>query len=163
MDHLVRDSVVIRTKLGPFRVQYSPRGISRINFPGHGGPRSIVAAKLPPPLFIRKLSRQLQQYAEGKAVHWDIPLDLSAGTIFQQSVWRTLKTIPRGETRSYGWVAKQIGKPKSSRAVGMACGANPIPVVIPCHRVIASDGSIGGFGGGLPMKRRLLQIEGLSL
>ena len=71
-------------------------------------------------------------------------------------------TIPHGETRSYGWVAKQIGKPKASRAVGAACGANPVPVIVPCHRVIAGDGSLGGFGGGLPMKRRLLRSEGVD-
>jgi len=163
MDHLVRDSVVIRTKLGPFRVEYSPHGISCIDFPGCGGPRSVVAARTPPPLFIRTFARQLQQYAAGKSVHWTVPVDLSTGTTFQQSVWRALRTIPRGETRSYGWVAQQIGKPRSSRAVGAACGANPIPVVVPCHRVIAGDGAIGGFGGGLPMKRRLLQIEGVRL
>jgi O-6-methylguanine DNA methyltransferase len=74
-------------------------------------------------------------------------------------VWRILTKIPRGETRSYGWVAQQVGKPRASRAVGAACGANPVPVIIPCHRVIAGDGSIGGFGGGLPMKRRLLALE----
>jgi methylated-DNA-[protein]-cysteine S-methyltransferase len=160
MDHLVRDSVIVPTKLGPFRVEYTARGISHIDFPGFGGPRSRVAVKgLPPPLFLRKFSRKLRQYAAGKSVRWTVPLDLSAGTTFQQSVWHVLKTIPRGETRSYGWVAQQIGKPESSRAVGMACGANPIPVVIPCHRVIAGDGSIGGFGGGLPMKRRLLALE----
>ncbi len=116
-----------------------------------------------PPPFIRTFARQLQQYAAGRFVHWTVPLDLSTGTTFQQSVWRALRTIPRGETRSYGWVAQQIGKPRSSRAVGVACGANPIPVVVPCHRVIAGDGSIGGFGGGLPMKQRLLQIEGVRL
>jgi methylated-DNA-[protein]-cysteine S-methyltransferase len=123
----------------------------------------VAGKDLPPPLFIRDFSRQLQQYAAAKNVRWTVPIDLSSGTVFQQSVWRTLKTIPRGETRSYGWVAQRIGKPKSSRAVGAACGANPIPVVVPCHRVIASDGSIGGFGGGLPMKRRLLAIEGVKL
>jgi methylated-DNA-[protein]-cysteine S-methyltransferase len=168
MDHLVRDSVIIRTRLGPFRVEYSPRGISRIDFPHLGRPvaqASLLAATIPKnaPSFIRKFSRQLQQYADGKSVRWIVPLDLSAGTVFQQSVWRALTKIPRGETRSYGWVAQQIGKPRSSRAVGAACGANPIPVVIPCHRVIAGDGSLGGFGGGLPMKRRLLAIEGVKL
>jgi methylated-DNA-[protein]-cysteine S-methyltransferase len=114
-------------------------------------------------LFIRKFCRRLQRYAAGKPVRWSVPLDLSAGTTFQQAVWRALKTIPRGETRSYGWVAQKIGKPKASRAVGAACGANPVPVIVPCHRVIASDGSIGGFGGGLSTKRRLLQIEGVRL
>ena len=87
-------------------------------------------------------------------------MDLSSGTDFQRKVWSTLRKIPRGQTRSYAWLAQQVGKPKATRAVGAACGANPIPVVIPCHRVIASDGSLGGFGGGLPIKRRLLQLEG---
>ena len=67
--------------------------------------------------------------------------------------------IPRGETRSYAWIAKRIGKPGAVRAVGTACGANPVPIVVPCHRVIASDGSLGGFGGGLAMKKRLLRLE----
>ncbi|HVM61881.1 MAG TPA: methylated-DNA--[protein]-cysteine S-methyltransferase [Verrucomicrobiae bacterium] len=160
MDHLVRDSVIVPTKLGPFRVHYSIRGISRIEFPSDcsGGlrpPKSVG----PSPLFLRNFIRQLQQYAAGKLVRWTVPLDTSAGTDFQQRVWGALTTIPRGETRSYGWVAQQIGKPKAARAVGLACGANPIPVVIPCHRVIAGDGSIGGFGGGLPMKQRLLALE----
>jgi len=163
MAHLVRDSVVIDTKLGPFRTEYSPRGISRIHFPGLGGSRSRVTANNPPPSFLRTFSRQLQQYAAGKPVYWRVPIDLSAGTDFQQSGWRALTKIPRGETRSYGWVAKQVGKPGASRAVGTACGANPVPVVVPCHRVIASDGSIGGFGGGLPMKRRLLALEAVGL
>jgi methylated-DNA-[protein]-cysteine S-methyltransferase len=162
MDHLVRDSVIIRTKLGSFRAEFSPRGLVKLDFPGRGTSHFRVAAKKPP-LFIRKFSRQLQQYATGKPVRWNVPIDLSTGTDFQQQVWRTLKKIPRGETRSYGWVAQQVGKPGASRAVGTACGANPVPVVVPCHRIIAGDGSIGGFGGGLPMKRQLLRIEGVSL
>jgi O-6-methylguanine DNA methyltransferase len=86
-------------------------------------------------------------------------MDLSSGTDFQRRVWRALQKIPRGQTRSYGWVARKIGRPKAARAVGTACGANPVPIIIPCHRVIASDGSLGGFGGGLPLKRRLLALE----
>jgi methylated-DNA-[protein]-cysteine S-methyltransferase len=164
MAHLVRDSVIIDTKLGSFRVEYSPRGISRIHFPAFGGSRfRATTNSTSPPPFLRIFSHQLQRYADGKPVHWRIPIDLSAGTDFQQSVWRALTEIPRGETRSYGWVAKRVGKPGASRAVGTACGANPVPVVVPCHRVIASDGSIGGFGGGLPMKRRLLALEAMSL
>jgi methylated-DNA-[protein]-cysteine S-methyltransferase len=116
-------------------------------------------AKKNTPSFIHKLARQLKQYAAGKSVHWSVPVDLSSGTNFQQKVWRALTKIPRGETRSYRWVAQKIGKPKASRAVGAACGANPVPVILPCHRVVSSDGSLGGFGGGLPMKRRLLAVE----
>jgi len=157
MDNLVRDPVIIQTKLGAFRIQFSSHGLSRLEFCKDGGSPPIskqLAKNLP-----YDLARKLQQYAEGKPVSWEIPVDLSSGTIFQRQVWLTLTKIPYGETRSYGWVAKQIGKPKASRAVGAACGANPVPVIVPCHRVIAGDGSLGGFGGGLPMKRRLLALE----
>lgn len=157
MDNLVRDSIVIHTKLGAFRVQFSSRGLARLEFCKDGDSLPIskrLAKSLP-----YDLARKLHQYAEGKPVHWEIPVDLSTGTIFQRKVWHALTKIPYGETRSYGWIAKQIGKPKASRAVGAACGANPVPVIVPCHRVIAGDGSIGGFGGGLPMKRRLLALE----
>ncbi len=156
MDNLVRDPVIIRTKLGTFRVQFSSRGIARLEFCKAG---SKGQPAVNPPY---NLKRQLQQYAAGQLVRWKVPVDLSSGTEFQRKVWRALRTIPRGETRSYGWVAQKVGKPKASRAVGAACGANPVPVIVPCHRVIAGDGSIGGFGGGLPMKRRLLRSEGLD-
>lgn len=161
MGNLVRDSLIVRTKLGAFRVQYTPRGIAALDFPGSGGSRSGATAKNAPP-FVHKFSRQLKLYADGKPVRWSVPLDLSVGTDFQQKVWRVLTKIPRGETRSYSWVARKVGKPGASRAVGAACGANPVPVIVPCHRVIAGDGSLGGFGGGLPMKRRLLRIEGMK-
>lgn len=107
-----------------------------------------------------KLAPQLDAYLSGKPVSFRFRLDPSAGTPFQQKVWRALLKIPRGQTRSYAWVAKQIGQPKAVRAVANACGANPVPVLVPCHRVIASDGTLGGFGGGLAMKRRLLALEG---
>ena len=158
MDNLVRDPVIIQTKLGAFQVQFSPRGLARLEFCKDGA--SLTASKrqrassLP-----NNLERQLRQYTAGKSVRWNVPLDLSSGTEFQRKVWRALMTIPYGETRSYGWVAKKIGRPRASRAVGAACGANPIPVIVSCHRVIAGDGSLGGFGGGLPMKRRLLALE----
>jgi methylated-DNA-[protein]-cysteine S-methyltransferase len=157
MDNLVRDSVIIQTKLGAFRVQFSSRGLARLEFckDGDSLPRSKQLAKSLP----YDLAHKLQQYAKGKFVRWEIPIELSSGTIFQRQVWLALTNIPYGETRSYGWIAKQIGKPKASRAVGAACGGNPLPILVPCHRVIASDGSIGGFGGGLPMKWRLLALE----
>ena len=84
---------------------------------------------------------------------------LMRGTEFDHRVWLTLKEIPFGETRTYKWLAERIGKPKASRAVGQALGRNPIPILLPCHRIIESDGSIGGFSGGVDIKRRLLDIE----
>jgi methylated-DNA-[protein]-cysteine S-methyltransferase len=107
----------------------------------------------------RGLQNQLERYFAGEPVRFRVPLDLSDGTPFQQKVWRVLQKIPRGQTRSYAWVAQQIGLPRAVRAVGGACGANPAPVLVPCHRVIASDGSLGGFSGGLVLKRALLRLE----
>ncbi len=89
-------------------------------------------------------------------------LDLSCGTPFQQRVWRVIMRIPKGETRSYAWVAKMAGRPRAVRAAANACGANPYAPVIPCHRVIRSDGTIGGFSGSLKLKRKLLASEGIK-
>ena len=85
------------------------------------------------------------------------------GTPFQRRVWRAISSIPWGETRSYAWLARRAGSPRAYRAAAQACGANPLPPLIPCHRVIASDGTIGGFSGGLTLKRKLLMLEGISV
>ena len=102
--------------------------------------------------------RQLREYFAGKRTDFDLPL-APQGTAFQQKVWRKLQEIPYGKTISYGELARLIGNPKASRAVGSANGRNQIPIVIPCHRVIASGGGLGGFGGGLPTKTKLLDLE----
>jgi methylated-DNA-[protein]-cysteine S-methyltransferase len=101
---------------------------------------------------------QLAEYFAGRRRHFDLPL-AAAGTPFQQRVWQALAAIPYGELRSYRDIARAIGKPAAVRAVGGANGRNPLPIVVPCHRVIGSDGSLTGFGGGLPAKRRLLALE----
>jgi len=110
----------------------------------------------------RAVLDQLHGYLTGMRRAFDLPFDLR-GTQFQRDVWTTLSTIPYGTTRTYGEVAKQIGRPKAVRAVGQAVGANPVPIVIPCHRVIGHDGRLVGFGGGLPLKERLLSLERGSL
>lgn len=102
--------------------------------------------------------RQLRAYFNGKLRRFDLPLD-PQGTPFQLRVWKELQKIPYGETQSYLQIAQAIGKPTGSRAVGMANGRNPIPIVIPCHRVIGASGKLVGFGGGLPTKQRLLLLE----
>jgi methylated-DNA-[protein]-cysteine S-methyltransferase len=102
--------------------------------------------------------RQLQDYFRGELKEFDVRVSLE-GTAFQLGVWNTLRTIPYGETISYAQLAERIGKPKAVRAVGLANGSNPIPIIIPCHRVIGSDGSLTGFGGGLPNKKKLLALE----
>lgn len=103
-------------------------------------------------------ARQLDEYFARRRRSFDLPLALG-GTEFQRQVWTTLAEIPYGETISYGELARWVGRPGASRAVGQANGANPIAIILPCHRVIAADGSIGGYGGGLPTKRMLLALE----
>lgn len=106
--------------------------------------------------------RQLQAYFRGELKAFDLPL-APEGTEFQLRVWNSLRTILYGETISYAQLAQKIGNPKAVRAVGLANGCNPIPIIIPCHRVIGSDGSLTGFGGGLPNKKRLLALESRQL
>jgi methylated-DNA-[protein]-cysteine S-methyltransferase len=103
--------------------------------------------------------KQLGQYFAGSRKEFDLPLS-PRGTPFQQEVWHALATIPYGHTISYAQLAQRVGKPTAMRAVGAANGRNPLPIVLPCHRVIGADGSLTGFGGGLPTKQFLLQLEG---
>jgi len=105
-----------------------------------------------------EIIRQLRAYFAGELKDFDLPLFLH-GTDFQLLVWRTLQTIPYGETISYGQLAHRIGNPKGARAVGLANGSNPIPIIIPCHRVIGSNGSLTGYGGGIENKKALLTLE----
>jgi methylated-DNA-[protein]-cysteine S-methyltransferase len=107
---------------------------------------------------LQETARQLQAYFAGELQEFDLPV-APEGTPFQLEVWRMLREIPYGKTISYGQLARQIGNPKASRAVGLANGSNPIPIVIPCHRVIGSNGKLTGYGGGLPMKEKLLALE----
>jgi len=107
----------------------------------------------------RTAIRQLGEYFAGERRRFELPL-APRGTDFQRRVWRALTEIPYGRTISYGELARRIGNPSASRAVGLANGANPLPIVVPCHRVIGADGSLTGFGGGLPIKRKLLALEG---
>jgi methylated-DNA-[protein]-cysteine S-methyltransferase len=108
-----------------------------------------------------EVARQLEEYFTGRRRTFDLPIRME-GTEFQRRAWRMLVEIPYGETRSYGEQARRIGNPNASRAVGLANGRNPIPIVVPCHRVIGADGSLTGFGGGIERKRWLLEHEGRS-
>lgn len=110
---------------------------------------------------LRQAVDQLQRYFAGEHLQFSCPLDLR-GTVFQVAVWQELYRVPYGETRSYAQIAQAIGRPKAVRAVGAANGANPIAVIVPCHRIIGSDGSMTGYGGGLPMKEWLLALERAS-
>ena len=110
---------------------------------------------------LRQASAQLADYFAGRRTSFELPLDLAAGTDFQQEVWRALLRIPSGATRSYGALSADIGKPTAVRAVGAAVGRNPLSIVVPCHRVMGADGSLTGYAGGLERKTALLQLEGV--
>jgi methylated-DNA-[protein]-cysteine S-methyltransferase len=110
-----------------------------------------------------RLRSDFQAYFAGKEVKFDYPLHLDEFTPFQRAVWAAMRTIPYGETRSYQWIARRIGKPRATRAVGNACGRNPLLIVQPCHRVVGSNGELGGFSGGLDLKKALLKLEGVDL
>ena len=112
---------------------------------------------------LQQLGVELDAYFDGSSKPFTTVMDISTGTQFQQSVWKALLTIPHGTVLTYGQVAKQIGKPRAVRAVGSANGANPLPVIIPCHRVVAAGGNIGGYGSGVQIKRALLDLEGYSI
>ena len=112
------------------------------------------------PPVLKETASQLDEYFEGERTDFDVPMELD-GTDFQREVWTELTRIPYGETISYGELARRVGRPSAPRAVGQANGRNPIPIIVPCHRVLASNG-IGGYGGGLKVKRQLLAVEGVT-
>lgn len=129
------------------------------------GVRRFVAARLPgetvreAPDRLGRVAEALEAYFEGRTRRFDLPLDLR-GTPFQLAVWRELLRLPYGATTTYGAIARAVGRPGAARAVGQAVGANPVAVVVPCHRVLAAGGGLGGYAGGLGLKRRLLALEG---
>jgi methylated-DNA-[protein]-cysteine S-methyltransferase len=160
---------VFETCLGWTGIAVTDKGLAALALPKPD--RSEVEARMrrehagaewvEPPVLKRYVS-QITDYMSGERDAFDLPLDIPGSTSFQRDVWETLLRIPRGETRSYTWVAEQVGRPRAVRAVGQAVGANPIPLIVPCHRVLRSDGSLGGFGGGLELKQKLLELEGVE-
>jgi len=133
--------------------------LSHVCFQAGPRPRRPQEGWIADPAPFRDAVTQLREYFAGGRRVFELPL-APRGTEFQRRVWRTLTQIPYGTTISYGELARRVGNPSASRAVGLANGANPLPIVVPCHRVIGADGSLTGFGGGLPIKRQLLALEG---
>lgn len=153
----------LATPEGEFLAEYSAQGLAQLHFPPArttNPPAATGRAAAAIRSWHRITEAALTALLAGRAPRTFPPLDLSAGTPFQQTVWRALRAIPIGQTRSYGEIARAIGNPNGVRAVGGACGANPIPVLVSCHRVLAAKGKIGGFSGGLDWKRTLLTREG---
>lgn len=158
--------LTIATALGEFTAGYSVRGLASLSFPARRRDKAALENFAPSPQvrrWHRLTSAAVRQTLDGRPAKILPPLDLSSGTEFQRAVWAAMRRIRCGETRSYGELAQAIGKPKAVRAVGGACGANPIPVLVPCHRVLAANRKLGGFSGGLEWKRQLLEREGIKL
>jgi methylated-DNA-[protein]-cysteine S-methyltransferase len=160
-----RSAVIFSTPWGWMGVSETEKGLDRIVLPKRSkqavsAELHVAATRTAGSTRLEAAKRQVLDYLEGRRDRFDLPLDLSGGTGFQRQVWRTLQRVPYGKLRSYQWVAARVGGPRYARAVGNAVGANPLPIVIPCHRIVAQDASLGGFSGGLPTKRKLLTLEG---
>jgi methylated-DNA-[protein]-cysteine S-methyltransferase len=165
------NAITLESPIGALLVESNGDAITQITLPGKFGQVSRTARRSPesrngaekkPEELLDRAEAQLSEYFAGERTDFDLPLELE-GTEFQREVWLTLAEIPYGKTISYAELASMVGRPSAFRAVGQANGSNPIPIVLPCHRVIASGGGIGGYGGGLEMKRRLLALEGVEL
>jgi O-6-methylguanine DNA methyltransferase len=154
----------IPTANGEFLAHYSAQGLAELDFPHTAVKRAKAPETIPTAIraWHRITESALKCILAGKKPAKLPPL-AAHGTDFQKSVWTAMQAIPLGNTRSYGEIARSIGRPKAVRAVGGACGANPIPVLVPCHRILAANNKIGGFGGGLAWKRRLLTAEGVQV
>jgi methylated-DNA-[protein]-cysteine S-methyltransferase len=148
-------TTTLDTPIGELRLVASEMGLRSVYLPGPTPGLDAADGESP---VLEEAARQLSEYFAGERTDFDVPLDL-VGTPFQVAAWRGLASIPFGETVSYGEQARRLGKPDAVRAVGAANGRNPLPIVLPCHRVIGSDGSLTGFGGGLHVKRALLDHE----
>lgn len=160
-------NLIVPTPDGAFVAGYSHKGLARLQFPStdkappaRSTGRKHLPARIGQWHTLTKMA--LRTALSGRRPKKLPPLDLSCGTPFQQGVWRAVQKIAPGRTLSYGELAKAIGKPRAFRAVGGACRANPIPVLIPCHRVLTTNGRLGGFSGGLAWKRSLLAREGVN-
>ena len=163
------DSTIVQTPfqspLGPMTLAATKAGLAGLWFDGQ---RNLPAELFGPTRWpadanhptLKKASFQLTEYFAGKRLEFDVPLDLSGGTAFQQAVWRALLGIAAGQTSSYSSISKMIANPAAVRAVGAAVGRNPISIIVPCHRVLGADGSLTGYAGGLDRKTALLKLEG---
>ena len=161
-------AMIFRSPWGWMGIAESPKGIQAIVLPKRSKQaiesdlkiQSVGSLQQGESTQLEEARRQLLDYLAGRRNTFDVPLDLSQGTSFQRKVWRTLQRVPYGKLRSYQWIAARVGGRHYARAVGNAVGANPLPIVIPCHRIVAHDASLGGFSGGLSIKRKLLSLEG---
>jgi O-6-methylguanine DNA methyltransferase len=159
----------VESRFGTFGVASTSRGLLTMLLPRENLNHQAIIRKLSPEVVIvqddghnAEAVQQLREYLAGERQEWDLTLDMR-GTPFQVAVWKAVYDVPYGQTVSYGEIARKIGNPAAVRAVGAANGANPLPPVVPCHRIIGSNGKLTGYGGGLPLKQKLLDLERVSL
>ena len=143
----------VTSPLGVLFLVFSGKALAGIRFEGEGKPPYARGKGA------ENFKKQLMDYFSGALKDFNQSVFFISGTEFEKKVWLALRGVPYGETRTYKWLAEKVGSPKGSRAVGQALSRNPVPIVIPCHRVIESDGSLGGYSGGIDVKRRLLDME----
>jgi methylated-DNA-[protein]-cysteine S-methyltransferase len=157
----VRACLRYDSPLGPMWLAASDSGLAGAWFEGqrHGPDRSGWSEQ-PAHALLRQAAAQLAGWFAGGRQQFELPLDLAAGTPFQQAVWRSLLAIPRGGTTSYAALARALGRPQAARAVGAAVGRNPLSIIVPCHRVLGTGGALTGYAGGLERKTALLRLEG---
>jgi O-6-methylguanine DNA methyltransferase len=155
------------TPLGPFYAAFTRRGICELSLSCPDEQEFVARLKkrfgtepLQDDSLVRPLLRTISSYLRGIHVAWQFDIDISDATEFQQAVWDEARRIPYGTTVSYGELARRVGRPRAARAVGAAMGANPLLLIVPCHRVVGADGSLTGFGCGLEVKEQLLRLEG---
>jgi len=159
---------MFRTPLGWTGVAATPAGIYRVALALSGEPEFLKTLRILHPSPEKRgdklagVEKEFHLYFRGMLKQFSCKLDLTGGTCFQQQVWRKLMTIPFGKTKSYKWLARSVNRPKAFRAAGNANGRNPVPVIVPCHRVIRQNGDLGGFTGGTHLKQFLLDLEAKS-
>jgi len=153
---------------GELLLAASKRGLIKVSLPGHDPAKALeeIAVRVSPrlletPARLDQARRELDLYFEGKLTEFGLPLDWRLSSGFRRRAQQAIARIPYGRTRSYTEIARSAGNERAIRAAGTACGSNPLPIVVPCHRVLRTGGSLGGYGGGLPMKKALLQLEGV--
>jgi methylated-DNA-[protein]-cysteine S-methyltransferase len=160
----------VDSPFGPLLVATTPRGLVKVSFPVLYDPEQTLeelATRISPrvleaPARLEDVRRQLDRYFDGKLRDFDLPLDWRLTDGFRKRAQQAIARIPYGRTRTYTEIARSAGNERAVRAAGTACGSNPLPIVVPCHRVLRSGGALGGYGGGLPMKEALLRLEGIA-
>jgi methylated-DNA-[protein]-cysteine S-methyltransferase len=157
----------VDSPFGPLLIAATPSGLVRVNLPTYDAEETLeeLAERISPrvleaPARLDDVRRELDLYFEGKLTEFDLPIDWQLTDGFRKKVQRAINRIPYGQTRTYTDMARSAGNERAVRAAGTACGSNPIPIVVPCHRVLRTGGGLGGYGGGLPMKEALLELEG---